>query len=159
MRLSNVPSRDRGFTLAENLVIVALLGIMAAIATPSVLALQQRQQLHVALDMVANVLREAQQQAIARGSRCQITLTATKLVDSHYCLVGGDRALPQQISLESSGLDQSIEYGIKGNTVDNRTIVLRLQHSPAQPRCLVISAPLGVTRQGFYNDQTRACRT
>jgi type II secretory pathway pseudopilin PulG len=159
MRLSNVRSQSSGFTLAENLVIVAILGIMASIATPSFLALQQRQQLYVAMETVTNVLREAQQKSIERGSRCQITLATTKLVDSQYCLVGGDRDLPKDIALESSGLDNSIEYGIKGNTVDNRTIVLRLQHSPAQPRCLVISAPLGVTRQGFYSDQTRSCRT
>jgi Tfp pilus assembly protein FimT len=159
MRLSNVRSQSSGFTLAENLVIVAILGIMASIATPSFLALQQRQQLYVAMETVTNVLREAQQKSIERGSRCQITLAATKLVDSQYCLVGGDRDLPKDIALESSGLDNSIEYGIKGNTVDNRTIVLRLQHSPTSPRCLVISAPLGVTRQGFYSDQTRSCRT
>jgi prepilin-type N-terminal cleavage/methylation domain-containing protein len=158
MRLSNVRKHNRGFTLVENLVIVVILGIMASIATPSFLAFQQRQHLYVAMDMVANVLGEAQQKSIERGSRCQITLTATKLVDSQYCLVGGDRALPKDISLESPGLDNSIEYGIKGNTVDNRTIILRLQNSSAKPRCMVISAPLGVTRQGFYNDQTNSCR-
>jgi type II secretory pathway pseudopilin PulG len=157
MRLFNAPSG--GFTLVENLVIATILGIMASIATPSFIALQQRQQLHVALDLVANVLREAQQKSIERGSRCQITLTATQLVDSRYCLVGGDRALPQNVALESPGLDSSIEYGIRGNTVDNRTLILRLKDSPTQPRCLTISAPLGVTRQGFYHDQSHSCRT
>jgi prepilin-type N-terminal cleavage/methylation domain-containing protein len=158
MRLSNVRSRG-GFTLIENMVVVVIVGIMASIATPSFLALQQRQHLYQAVDTVANALREAQQKAIERGSRCQITLGATLLGDSQHCLVGGDRTLPKDISLVSPGLDNSIEYGIKGNTVDNRTIILRLQHSALRPRCIVISAPLGVTRQGIYNEQTKFCRS
>jgi prepilin-type N-terminal cleavage/methylation domain-containing protein len=146
----------RGFTLAENLVVVAIIGILCAISVPSFLAMQQRQRLYQASELVINVLREAQQTAIQRGDRCQITLQPQVLVDSRHCLVGGDRPLPRDVALSSAGLDDSIEYGLKGNTVDNRTIVLRLAKLPA--RCLVLSAPLGITRQGTYHEPDKSCR-
>jgi prepilin-type N-terminal cleavage/methylation domain-containing protein len=148
---------NRGFTLAENLVVLAIVGIVCAIGTPSFLAMQQRQRLYQATELVANGLREAQQTAINRGRRCQITLQPNVLIDSQHCLVGGDRSLPSQVALSSAGLDDSIEYGTKGNTVDNRTIVLRLAKLPA--RCIVLSAPLGITRQGTYHDSDKSCQS
>jgi Tfp pilus assembly protein FimT len=156
--LSPQPPSSLGFTLLENLTIVAIVGTMAASAAPSFLAFHQRQRLNQAADTLVNGLREAQLKAIERGSRCAIGLEANHLDDLHNCLVGGDRSWASDITLTSAGLDRSIEYGIKGNVVDNRTLILRLRQGRFTPRCLVISAPLGVLRQGQYQEATQTCQ-
>ena len=145
MRLSPVSRNENwGFTLLENMTIVLILGIATAIGTPSLLAMQQRQRLVMATDMVLVAMQEAQQTAIERSQICSIKIDATAIVDSNHCLRSGNVALPSGVQMNSPGLDNSIEYGMKGNTVDNRTIRLNSNNSP-EGRCITISAPLGIT--------------
>jgi type II secretory pathway pseudopilin PulG len=155
MRLLPV-SKDLGFTLLENLTILLILGIVMAIGIPSLLAMQQRRRLVLATDMVLMAMQEAQQTAIERSMVCSIKIETTAIVDSSHCLRGGQVNLPSGVSMTSPGLDQSIEYGVKGNTVDNRTIRLSTNNSTAG-RCITISAPLGITRQGHYTKLNSAC--
>jgi hypothetical protein len=79
-------------------------------------------------------------------------------VDSNHCLRGSDIALPRGVSMSSPGLDNSIEYGVKGNTVDNRTIRLS-SNNALDGRCITVSAPLGITRQGFYTKLDQTCQS
>jgi type II secretory pathway pseudopilin PulG len=159
MRLSPVSrNQNMGFTLLENLTILLILGIAMAIGTPSVLAMQQRQRLVMATDMVLIAMQEAQQRAIERSMMCSIRIDATGVIDSNHCLRGGNVALPSGISMSSPGLDNSIEYGMKGNTVDNRTIRLSSNNSP-EGRCITVSAPLGITRQGYYTKLDQSCQS
>jgi type II secretory pathway pseudopilin PulG len=159
MRRSPVSNQlDRGFTLLENLTIVLILGIAIAIGTPSLLAMQQRQRLTMATDMVLAALREAQQTAIERSTVCSIQIGSTAITDKTNCLKGGNIALPNGITMSSPGLDNSIEYGMKGNTVDNRTIKLTSNGSKTG-KCLTISAPLGIMRQGSYNKPEQPCQS
>ncbi len=158
MRLSPVSSKENlGFTLLENLTILLILGIAMAIGTPSVLAMQQRQRLVMATDMVLIAMQEAQQTAIERSMVCSIKIDATAIVDSNHCLRGGSVTLPSGVSMTSPGLDNSIEYGVKGNTVDNRTV--RLNSNSPDGRCITISAPLGITRQGNYTKLDQSCQS
>jgi prepilin-type N-terminal cleavage/methylation domain-containing protein len=55
---------DQGFTLVELIVIVAILGIVAAIAAPSWLTLLTRQRLYDARANALDKIREAQTQAV-----------------------------------------------------------------------------------------------
>ncbi len=159
MRLSPVNrNQNLGFTLLENLTILLILGIAMAIGTPSVLAMQQRQRLVMATDMVLIAMQEAQQRAIERSMVCRIKIDVTGIIDSNHCLRSGNVALPSGISLSSPGLDNSIEYGMKGNTVDNRTIRLSSNNS-SDGRCITVSAPLGITRQGHYTKLNQSCQS
>lgn len=158
MRLSSVNSNENlGFTLLENLTILLVLGTALAIGTPSVLAMQQRQRLVMATDMVLMAMQEAQQTAIERSMVCSIKINAAAIIDSNHCLRGSDVALPSGVQMSSPGLDSSIEYGVKGNTVDNRTIRLSSNNSSAG-RCITVSAPLGITRQGHYTKLNQSCQ-
>jgi type II secretory pathway pseudopilin PulG len=159
MRLSPVSSSENlGFTLLENLTILLILGTALAIGTPSVLAMQQRQRLVMATDMVLIAMQEAQQTAIERSTVCSLKIEATAIVDSSRCLKGGNLILPSGIRMTSPGLDSSIEYGMRGNTVDNRTIRLSNNNS-RDGRCITISAPLGITRQGHYTKLNQSCQS
>jgi type II secretory pathway pseudopilin PulG len=159
MRLSPVSRNENlGFTLLENLTILLILGIAMAIGTPSVLAMQQRQRLVMATDMVLIAMQEAQQTAIERSMVCSIKIDTTAIVDTNHCLRGGDVTLPSGVRMNSPGLDNSIEYGVKGNTVDNRTIRLS-SNNALDGRCITVSAPLGITRQGLYTKLDQACQS
>jgi type II secretory pathway pseudopilin PulG len=158
MRFSSV--NKAGFTLLENLTIVVIVGILAAITVPSWLGLQQRQRLSNALNMVVATFHEAQQRSIERSKGCQLILEKQQIVDVNKCLNDGNLTLPTGINLASAGLDNSIDFGFKGNTTDNRTIRLQMDGSKSSSiKCITISAPLGILRQGEYDSEQQICQS
>jgi prepilin-type N-terminal cleavage/methylation domain-containing protein len=157
-KAASIPTANLGFTLLENLLVLLILSIAIAIGTPSILDMQQRQRLVMATDMVLIAMQEAQQTAIERSTVCSLKIDTTVMIDHNHCLRGGNLTLPSGVNMKSPGLDDSIEYGMKGNTVDNRTIRLSSQSS-ASGRCITVSAPLGITRQGQYSKVDQSCRS
>ena len=150
-------SKDLGFTLAESLIVVAIGGILAAMAIPSVSAAINRAKLAQATDMVVASLQEAQREAIRHNRSCTVTLDKInrKIVGQQGCLLTGDRILPTEIDLSYTGTGD-IEYGIRGNTTNNESVVLKIANSPNY-RCLTISAPLGIIRLGSYDTVAHLC--
>ena len=150
-------SKDLGFTLAESLIVVAIGGILAAMAIPSMSAAINRAKLAQATEMVVASLQEAQREAIRRNRSCIVTLDKTdrKIVGQQGCLLTGDRILPTEIELSHTG-DGEIKYGIRGNTTNNESVVLKVAGSPNY-RCLTISAPLGIIRLGSYDSVAKLC--
>jgi prepilin-type N-terminal cleavage/methylation domain-containing protein len=156
---SNV-SRDCGFTLIESLIVLAIAGILIAMAVPSLIAAQNRAKLAQATDLVVASLQESQREAIRRNQSCTLTLDKInhKISGQQGCLLSGDRSLPDAISLDYTGTLQSIQYGIRGNTTTNKSIILGIKDSPSSTRCLTVSAPLGIIRLGSYDRTTATCR-
>jgi prepilin-type N-terminal cleavage/methylation domain-containing protein len=66
--------RQAGFTLLEILVIVVIVGILAAIAAPSWLQFLANRQVEAARDEIHQGIRQAQTQAIARRAPWQFTV-------------------------------------------------------------------------------------
>lgn len=165
MQLSNVRNnhQEQGFNLIEILVILAIVGILAAIGIPSLAAMHNRQKLNNAVEIVVATLREAQQRAIESHHSCQVTLDAQqdRILGNgtHSCIITGDRHLPTGIDLTFNGNDDTIAYGLHGNTIDNRTILLKIHNSKAPAQCVVISAPIGILRQGTYDPTQKLCNS
>jgi prepilin-type N-terminal cleavage/methylation domain-containing protein len=158
MRHFNV-SKDLGFTLTESLIVLAIAGILLAMAMPSTIAAIDRAKLAQATDLVTASLQQAQREAIRRNRSCTLILDKTnrKIVGQEGCILTGDRILPQPIDLDYTGASNSIEYGIRGNTTTNKTIILAVRNSP-YIRCLTVSAPLGIIRVGTYDRAASSCR-
>jgi prepilin-type N-terminal cleavage/methylation domain-containing protein len=155
---SNV-SKNLGFTLIETLIVLAIVGILIAMAIPSFLAALNRAKLAQATDLVVASLQEAQRESIRRNRSCTLTLdkVSRKIVGQQGCLLSGDRHLPDPIDLDYTGTG-SIQYGIRGNTTTNKSVVLAIRDSPNNTRCLTVSAPLGIIRLGSYDLGTNTCR-
>jgi prepilin-type N-terminal cleavage/methylation domain-containing protein len=155
---SNV-SKNLGFTLLESLIVVTIIGILMAIAIPSFIAAHHRAQLAQATDLVVASLQQAQREAIRRNQSCTLTLDKIdrKILGQQGCLLSGDRILPDAIDLDYTGASGDIQYGIRGNTTTNKSVILAIRDTPANTRCLTISAPLGIIRLGSYDLNTNIC--
>jgi prepilin-type N-terminal cleavage/methylation domain-containing protein len=156
---SNV-SKQQGFTLLELLTILAIVGILAAMAIPSLLAAQNRAKLAQSTDLVVASLQESQREAIRRNKSCIVTLDKVdnKIIGDNGCLLTGDRNLPEAIDLDYTGASGDLRYGMRGNTTTNKSVFLKVKDSPRVARCLTVSAPLGIIRLGTYDAATNTCR-
>ena len=156
---SNV-SKALGFTLLESLAVILIVGILMAMAVPSLLAAQNRAQLAQATDTIVASLYQAQREAIRRNQSCTLTVDkdTNKITGQQGCLLSGDISLPDAIDLNYTGASGAIEYGMRGNTTTNKSFILAVKDNPANTRCLTISAPLGIIRLGSYDSASKSCR-
>src|ERR1700754_155399 len=74
-----------GFTLLETLVVVALLALLAAMATPSFVAWQVRDQVDARAYALLSTLAYARSEAIRRGGR----ITVCRIDAARHCLAAG----------------------------------------------------------------------
>lgn len=75
----------RGFTLVETLVVVALLAVIAVIATPSFVAWHMRDQIDARTHALTSTLSYARSEAVRRGAR----ITVCRIDAARHCLAAG----------------------------------------------------------------------
>jgi prepilin-type N-terminal cleavage/methylation domain-containing protein len=175
MRRSNVrkSKNHQGFSLIETLIIVVIIGILAAIAIPSFASSFDRFKLNQAVVEVRGVLQEAQRQAIRNSKPCEVELNLSDKQVTANCQITGDRQISNiidmatNISLITGGMGNKIKikFGILGTAEfsvvssinppppsdSSGKIVFYVSHSSLQDKkCLAISNTLGLTRAGAY---------
>ncbi len=155
MSLSNARSDNQGFTLIETLVIVVIIGILSAIATPSLLGMLNRNKVSNALDQTQGALQEAQREAMRKSQQCTVTLDTTNSKVTSPCLSTGTRTLPSGIAIATNLPSSTVTFSFRGNTTNSgKIVVYDLNDSNQQKRCLVISNGLGIMRTGKYSGST-----
>lgn len=159
---SNARHSNQGFTLIETLIILIIIGVLAAIAAPSFLGMLNRNKVNNALNQVRGALQEAQREAIRKSKPCTVTVNTTTKKVTGTCLVTGERTLPDgvEIATTTNINNNPIEFSYKGTItlIDAGTVVL-FNSNIQQKRCLVISKPLAIIRVGNYSGSTSAGST
>lgn len=96
---------EAGFTLAEKMVIVAIIGIAAAAAAPSILAAMNRAKVKQTMAKVRAALNETQREAIKGNKVCTLTLNFDAGQISGSCLKVSDRSLDTDVAIATNLID------------------------------------------------------
>lgn len=152
--MSNIDQKsDRGFTLLELVVVLFIISIVAAIASPNFSGLLGRIQVNTSLDRLVGAIKETQRQAMRLGKSCRINInpnTNEVFTTSNNCLLN-KREIDKSINIRTnlSGSIPNIYFSHKGSTTKMGTIVLSSDLTDTQ-KCFVISLGLGIMRTGNY---------
>lgn len=171
------PVKNQGWTLIEMAVVAVIAGILSALAIPSMVGMQGRNELRDATNQVKSALQEAQRNAIKSGRRCRVLINATfpGPPPINYNISSTNSAIPandpgtqpnpsghtcisspiqfsttSQLSISSNFLVVSFSY--KGNTVSTGTIVIE-SGKTVERRCIVVSNGVGILRTGIYTNK------
>ncbi|NJN75873.1 MAG: prepilin-type N-terminal cleavage/methylation domain-containing protein [Synechococcaceae cyanobacterium RL_1_2] len=177
-------SIDQGFTLIEILVGIIIIGIGAALATPSFLGLVERNRIKDAQVQLKGSLQEAQREAIKRGQNCRVFLPAADTAnskgeitiadnngdtdddDGEGCLVTGSRVMDGVLMsyAPTKNTDtNSFQFNFKGetgNNLDSGEMIFVIytkngdQINAYDQKCIVVSNPLGLIKTGNYEGYT-----
>ena len=150
--LQSAKKRDRGYTLAELMITLVIVGIIAAIAVPNFLSLLSRIRLEGALQQLLGAINETQRLAMVRGKSCQINIdpNTKKITANAGCLLS-DRNLNDEITVRSNFTGSTnITFSYRGSTTRMGTIVLSSEYTDLQ-KCFVIALGTGIKRIGDYN--------
>ncbi len=167
-----VKKQESGSTLIEVIIVTVIIGILSAIAIPNLLGQYRQYQAKDALRQLRSSVKEAQRQAMRRGTTCKIKLDEVEIDgqtreritvvnssdpgergrDYTPCLTS-DRILAEFVDLETNipGRTNKITFSYKGNTPTSGTIKLSMAGSDLA-QCLVISNGLGIIRTGDYKE-------
>lgn len=104
--LMNKPARQKGFTLIELLVTVAVLAIIATLATPSFSAMLAKQRLNSTVKDLTNSLSKARSQAALLRKEVVVSLNSTQTIDTQTTF----NWKPIDASIRTSSGTSSLDY-------------------------------------------------
>lgn len=164
--LKQAKSSDRGFTLMELAIVLVIIGVVGAIASPIFISLLSRYRLNGALQQLLGAINESQRLAMMRGKSCNIKISPdTKDITANAGCLLSERKIDDGVTIRSSFPGQTnITFSYKGSTTRMGTIVLSSNYTDAQ-KCFVIALGTGIKRIGNYKGSkvgsvsSRQCKT
>lgn len=147
------PFTNSGFTLPETIAVAIIIGIVAAIAVPSLLGFWRQQRVKTALVETTGAIKEAQRQAMRQGRLCRVNIepSSNQITGSPSNCLLSNRFLDSAIVIRTnlSGTPPNIAFSYKGTTTKSGTIVISSNFTNLQ-KCFVISLGTGISRTGNY---------
>jgi prepilin-type N-terminal cleavage/methylation domain-containing protein len=141
-----VKIKHKGFTLIELLITIAIVGIIAAIATPSFITQINRNQLSTAADEIRLVALEVRSEAVLRRSNRTLSLVST--------ISGADKSWQPSEKLTWDTVPTLLEYNPFGYMLGaDRCYVL----SHAKDTSLKAVIRLNTNGSVIYNKNQTAC--
>jgi len=124
MTASPPPVRAKGFTLIEMIVVVAIMALLAALATPSMLGWVRNNKIRTVSDSLQNALRQAQTEATRRNRQVVFSLTDNSPATTTYTAKanGSNWAISTVVPADSDATATFVEAGILLNVSSNVAI-------------------------------------
>ncbi|MBD3883780.1 prepilin-type N-terminal cleavage/methylation domain-containing protein [Phormidium tenue FACHB-886] len=154
-----------GYTLVEMIVVLVIIGILAAIAAPGWLAFMNSRRANAARDQVAQVLRQAQAQA--RKSKSVQAVTFDSVADPPTLTalgvtqrLGDNQLEPGIVKLQAKNGTTAInriEFDPNGNIQapaisEDQGLKVTVTVSTTAKRCVIVQTLLGATRSASGSD-------
>lgn len=145
---------NQGFTMIEIAIVLLIMGVLAAIAIPSFLAMNNKVKLNYGLSSLRTSIEESQRKAISTSKSCLVTLptsgTSNPTINSP-CAIAGNLTLTE-VTMRNNLT--SVTFNYRGDTATSSatkgTIVLSMPNQLGEQKCLVISPGIGLIRTGNY---------
>ena len=154
--------RQKGFTLLEILVVVSLVGIVAAIAAPSWMSFAERNQLATARDQLYTGIREAQSKAQRRGTSWRFSVrerndkvewavhpnSVSPSLAEWEVLSSDSIQIDSETTFASSGDIFYVRFDSRGNVLYRLgRVTLSGKRFPMNKRCVIVSTLIGAMRK------------
>ncbi|MEB3189348.1 MAG: type II secretion system protein [Snowella sp.] len=155
-------SKQQGWTLIELAAVATITGILAALATPSMMATVKKNQIAEGASQIKGALQDVQQQAMRQGKTCTATIANNTVTASPVGCISENPQMPaSDITVTTANFANTpatIAFSFKGNSVisttaDPATIIVQASGNGSK-KCVIISTGLGIVRSGDYSGTT-----
>lgn len=166
--MKNLNKNETGFTLIELLVVVVIVGISAAVATPSLVGSWRQNRANQAFSQLVSALQSAQANANRLSTTCTVTITQTQVTAASPTSPSGSTGgcIQETVNFDSTIINvntnptfitpftSGVAFAFNGTTTATTTLFVGRKDgstpNTTNANCVVITDPLGLIRTGKY---------